>query len=87
MVLQLELQLVPHHSVAAAASAAATSAAASALAAACSASTAALAACSLATVALVLGVFAPVGVGSEFLFFFLPGFGANFLVLFLFFSS
>ena len=62
----------------------AASAAASALAAACSASIAAIAAFSLATATLVLGVFAPLGVGSDFLLFFLPGFGADFLVLFLF---
>jgi len=62
----------------------ATSAAAKALAAASSASLAALAASSLATATLVLGVFPPVGVGSAFLLFFLPGLGADFLGLFLF---
>jgi hypothetical protein len=46
------------------------------------ASFAALDAASLATAALVLGVFAPLGVGSV-LVFFLPGLGAYFLVLFL----
>ena len=62
--------------------AAAASAAADALAAASWASFAALAAASLATAVLVLGVFAPLGVWSV-LFFFLPGLGADFLVLFL----
>ena len=57
-------------------------AAADALAAASWASFAALATASLATAALVLGVFAPLGVWS-ILFFFLPGLGADFLVLFL----
>ena len=54
----------------------------SAAAAASWASFAALAAASLATATLVLGVFAPLGVWSV-LFFFLPGLGADFLVLFL----
>ena len=46
------------------------------------ASFAALVAASLATAALVLGVFAPLGVWSV-LFFFLPGLGIDFLVIFL----
>jgi len=57
-------------------------AAASALAAASRGSLAALAAASLATVALILVVFPLLGVGSVLLFF-LPGLGADFLVLFL----
>jgi len=57
-------------------------AAADALATASWASFAAVVAPSLATTALVLGVFAPLGVGFV-LFFFLLGLGADFLVLFL----
>ena len=53
-----------------------------ALAATSSAAFAALAVASLARAILVLGVFPPLGVGSA-LVFFLPGLGADFLVLFL----